>query len=125
MELVKQFGQERYEFILNETQTHQIITDVRNRFGELGVLYLSRANENVLMKIFEEYNLKFYELFRAAPHVFLRRGHPLSKLEKISLEDLKPYPRLNFVQIGITYHTALRCIILDERRRYHARLCDR
>lgn len=30
--------------------------------------------------------------------MFLRRGHPLSELEKISLEDLKPYPRLNFVQ---------------------------
>ena len=95
VELVKQFGQERYEFILNETQTYQIIMDVRNRFSDLGVLYLSKANENVLMKVFEEYNLKFYELF---PHVFLRKGHPLADREKINLNDLKPYPRLNFVQ---------------------------
>jgi len=78
VELVKQFGQDRYEFILNETQTFQIIMDVRNRFSDLGVLYLSRANENVLVKVFEEYNLKFYELFTAAPHVFLRKGHPLA-----------------------------------------------
>ena len=98
VELVKQFGQERYEFILNETQTYQIIMDVRNRFSDLGVLYLSKANENVLMKVFEEYNLKFYELFPAAPHVFLRKGHPLADREKINLNDLKPYPRLNFVQ---------------------------
>ena len=98
VELVKQFGQERYEFILNETQTFQIIMDVRNRFSDLGVLYLSKANENVLVKVFEEYNLKFYELFTAAPHVFLRKGHPLADREKILLEDLKPYPRLNVVQ---------------------------
>lgn len=98
VELVQQFGQERYEFILNETQTYQIIMDVRNRFSDLGVLYLSKANENVLMKVFEEYNLNFYELFTATPHVFLRKGHPLADREKISLEDLKPYPRLNFVQ---------------------------
>lgn len=98
VELVQQFGQERYEFILNETQTHQVIKDVRNRFSDLGILYLSKNNENVLMKIFEENNLNFYEIFSAAPHVFLRREHPLAKKEKIKLEDLKPYPRLSFVQ---------------------------
>ena len=98
VELVKQFGQERYEFILNETQTYQIIMDVRNRFSDLGVLYLSRGNENVLSKLFEDYNLKFYELFTAAPHVFLRKGHPLASRERIGLKDLEPYPRLNFVQ---------------------------
>jgi len=98
VELVQQFGQERYEFILNETQTHQIIIDVRNRFSDLGVLYLSGANENVLKKVFEEYALDFYELFTAAPHVFLRKGHPLAGREKIRLEELRPYPRLNFVQ---------------------------
>jgi hypothetical protein len=33
VEMVKQFGQERFEFILNETQTHQILEDVKNRFS--------------------------------------------------------------------------------------------
>lgn len=37
VELVQRFGQERYEFILNETQTHQVIEDVRNRFCDLGM----------------------------------------------------------------------------------------
>jgi len=98
VELVQRFGQERYEFILNETQTHQVIEDVRNRFSDLGVLYLSQSNENVLRKNFEEYGLDFHELFTAAPHVFLQRGHPLANREKIALKDLQPYPRLNFVQ---------------------------
>ena len=39
-DLIMQYGQERYEFIMNETQTHQIIEDVRNRFSDLGLLYL-------------------------------------------------------------------------------------
>ena len=30
--------------------------------------------------------------------MFLRKGHPLADQERISLDDLKPYPRLNFVQ---------------------------
>ena len=52
----------------------------------------------MLSKLFEDYNLKFYELFTASPHVFLRKGHPLASRERIGLKDLEPYPRLNFVQ---------------------------
>ncbi len=98
MELVQHFGQERFEFILNETQTHQIVEDVRNRFSDLGILYLCNNNENVLRKLFEEYNLNFYELFTAMPHIFIGINHPLAKRTSVKLEDLKPYPRLSFVQ---------------------------
>lgn len=98
VELVQQFGQERFEFILNETQTHQIIEDVRNRFSDLGILYLSNSNENVLRKVFEENNVKFYELFTATPHIFISKNHPLAKSTSITLEDLRQYPRLSFVQ---------------------------
>ena len=98
VELVQRFGQDRYEFILNETRTHQIIEDVRNRFCDLGVLYLCESNENVLQKRFDEYGLRFYELFTAMPHAFLRREHPLARKASVTLEELRPYPRLSFVQ---------------------------
>lgn len=98
VELVQQFGEERFEFILNETLTHQIIEDVRNRFSDLGILYLSKSNESVLKKTLEEYDLKFYELFTAKPHVFISKDHPLAKCSSVKLSDLKPYPRLSFVQ---------------------------
>lgn len=98
VELVQQFGQEQFEFILNETQTHQIIEDVRNRFSDLGILYLSNSNENVLRKVFEENNVKFYELFTATPHIFISKNHPLAKSASITLKDLRQYPRLSFVQ---------------------------
>lgn len=98
VELVQRFGQERFEFILNETQTYQIIEDVRNRFSELGVLYLSDSNEKVLKKLFREYNLVFNELLTASPHIFIRKEHPLAKRKSVTLEDLNPFPRLSFVQ---------------------------
>lgn len=98
VELVQQFGEERFEFILNETLTHQIIEDVRNRFSDLGILYLSKSNESVLKKTFEEYDLRFYELFTAKPHVFVSKDHPLAQRTSVKLCDLKPYPRLSFIQ---------------------------
>ena len=77
---------------------HQILEDVRNRFSDIGILYMSQENESVLTKLLEEYDLQFYELLCASPHVFLRRGHPLAQRPLLKLEDLKPYPRLSFVQ---------------------------
>jgi len=98
VELVQHFGQERFEFILNETQTHQIIEDVRNRFSDIGILYISNYNESVLKKVLEENNLSFHEIFSASPHVFLRKDHPLACRESLKLDDLRPYPKLSFVQ---------------------------
>lgn len=98
VEMVRSFGQERYEFILNETGTHQIIQDVKNRFSDLGVLYLCAENEAVMRRTLEEYGLIFYELFTVKPHVFIRAEHPLSKKKNIRLEELRKYPRLNFLQ---------------------------
>lgn len=98
VELVRKYGNEHYEFILNETQTHQIIEDVRNRFSDLGILFLSSENEGTLCRLFDEYSLNFIELFTAKPHVFISKEHPLAKNRSLTLEMLAPYPKLSFVQ---------------------------
>lgn len=98
VELVKHYGQERYDFYYNATGTHQILEDVKNRICELGVLYLSEENEAVLGKVLEEYGLVFVPMFYARPHVFLQKDHPLAGKAQVTLDDLAPYPRLNFVQ---------------------------
>ncbi len=98
VELVKRFGQERYAFYYNETGTHQILDDVKNRVCDLGILYLSHENEVVMRKVIEENHLVFTKLFSAKPHVFLQKDHPLASKKVVSVHDLAPYPRLNFVQ---------------------------
>ena len=98
VELVKRFGQERYAFYYNETGTHQILDDVKNRVCDLGILYLSHENEVVMRKVIEENHLVFTELFSAKPHVFLQKDHPLASKKVVSVHELAPYPRLNFVQ---------------------------
>lgn len=73
VELVKRFGQERYEFYYSETGTHQILDNVKNRVCDLGIIYLSDENETVIRKVLEEYRIVFTELFEAKPHVFYRK----------------------------------------------------
>lgn len=98
VDLVKEIGQERYEFWLNETGTHQVMEDVKNRISEMGIIYLSDSNRVFLQRILEEYHLTFHHLFYTDVHVFVRNSHPLAGNKKITLKDLEPYPRLNFVQ---------------------------
>lgn len=45
---------EEYEFAVHETQTNQVIENVRNMKSELGILFLSKFNEAVLQKLFRE-----------------------------------------------------------------------
>ena len=96
--MINQYNVEKYSFILRETQTGEIIDDVAQGKSELGILYLSEHNEDVLLKLLKKNELIFEELFVANPHVFISKEHPLAKKESLTIEDLKPYPYLVFEQ---------------------------
>jgi DNA-binding transcriptional LysR family regulator len=100
VDVVDEFGKERFEFILHETTVHQILDDVKNRFSDLGIIYISRDNELAIRKTLEDSKLAFYPLFSVKPQVFIRTDHPLAYKSRLSLKDLQDYPRINFMQGG-------------------------
>ncbi|WP_308617304.1 LysR family transcriptional regulator [uncultured Eubacterium sp.] len=98
VDVVNKYDAAEYNFTLRETQTGEIIDDVANGNSELGILYLSENNEDVLCKLFKKNNLVFEEIFEASPHIFISKNHPLADKDCISLEDLRPYPYLVYEQ---------------------------
>lgn len=96
--MVKEFDQDEYEFAIRESKTHEIIEDVKNLRSEIGVIYLNDFNEKVLNKILKDNGLIFTHLFDARPHIFVSSNNPLAKKEKLTIEDLDPYPRVSFEQ---------------------------
>ncbi len=98
VDVVNKYDANVYSFILRETQTGEIIDDVANGRSELGILYLFEHNEDVLTKLFKKNDLVFEEIFKASPHVFISKNHPLANNEIITLEELKPYPYLVYEQ---------------------------
>ncbi len=96
--LVKEYGQDRYEFSLRESRTYDIIEDVRTLRSELGVIYLCNFNREVMLSILKNAGLKFVSLFTAKPHVFVSNTSPLASYKQVTLEDLKPFPRLTYEQ---------------------------
>ena len=89
---------DQYSFIIRETQTGEIIDDVAGGRSEIGIIYLSENNEEVLSKMLKKNELVFEELFIANPHVFICKEHPLAKKDIIKVEELKAYPYLVFEQ---------------------------
>lgn len=98
VDVVNEYDTAEYNFTLRETQTGEIIDDVANGNSELGILYLSENNEDVLCKLFKKNDLVFEEIFEASPHIFISKNHPLADKDCISLEELKPYPYLVYEQ---------------------------
>lgn len=97
-QVVEAFSGDAYEFVLNETQTRQVVEDVRSRFSDVGVLYLSPVNEAMLGRALRDNRLEFTELFQAEPCAFMSRDHPLARRATVDADDLAPYPQLSFIQ---------------------------
>ena len=98
VKLLKDYGGDKYEFHMRETETYDIINDVATLRSEVGLLYLNKFNETVILKTLKDNNLSFTPLFKAKPHVFVGKDSPLASKKSISLKDLKPYPRLSYEQ---------------------------
>jgi len=98
VQLVKEHGQQQYEFAMRETKTYEIIEDVKTMRSEIGILFLNDFNRKVISKLLREANLQFHRLFVAQPHVFISIYNPLAKRKSVTMNDLEEYPYLSFEQ---------------------------
>ena len=66
--------------------------------SEIGIIYLSDFNKDVIGKLLREKHLEFHPLFRAPLHVFISRDNPLAGKKKVTMDDLKPFPFIQYEQ---------------------------
>lgn len=98
VDVIREFDAARYDFTLREEQTHEIIEDVAHMKSELGILYLSEHNREVIERMLAANELVFEGLFCATPNVFVCADHPLADHASVTLEDLEDYPFLSYEQ---------------------------
>ena len=125
VDLIKEYGQEEYDFSLRETQTYEIIEDVTRLRSEIGILFLNDFNETVISKILKSNELEFHQLFIAKPHVFISRKHPLANKSVITNKELEIYPYLSFEQGEHNSFYFSEEIFSDFERKKNIRVRDR
>ena len=96
--LVSEKKEESLNFRFLETSTSKVMEDVRDAVSEVGFIYLNDFNGKVIKQYLEAFDLKFDPLIAFQPHVFLSEFHPLAKKERITQEELHPYPVISFDQ---------------------------
>jgi len=93
---------DKYSYLIKETKTDEVLSNVRDYKSEIGVLSYSENNRNLINKLFREYDLEFYPLMQCETYAYLSNTHPLADREELSVEDLMDYPCITFDQSSET-----------------------
>ena len=97
-DVIKKNYPEKFVFSIHETKTKEVLEDVGSLKSEVGIVSFSHANENVIKKLFKEYQLEFTPLMKRDTYIYVWKGHPLAGREEISIEELSDLPCVSFDQ---------------------------
>lgn len=87
-----------YDVAIRETETQHILHDVSIKRSEIGIIAMSEKQLKLLNRALYINDLNLKRLAELKTYVFLRRRHPLSSQDRVTLEDLRPYPFVTYDQ---------------------------
>ena len=85
-------------FALKETQTHDVISDVKNSESNIGIIAVKKADSNIMNRFFRKNGISFLQISEASPHVFLRAEHPLADKSELNISELEEYFYISYEQ---------------------------
>lgn len=90
--------QQEFALELKETRTHEAIEQVKNALCDLGVIAMRKSESALMERYLAKNQLQFHSLAETAPHVFMRRGHPLSQHTIVEETELQAFPYVFYEQ---------------------------
>lgn len=96
--VIKKFNPEKFVFSIHETRTNEVLDNVRSLKSEIGIISYSGSNEDMIKKLFKEYQLEFFPLMKKDTYVYVGEKHPFAGRKVISIDELKDYPCVSFDQ---------------------------
>lgn len=122
---VKKYDTETYEFAMREEKTSEVIRDVAEGRSEIGVLYRSSYNKDVIKRLLDEKNLEFHPVVKTSAFVYIWKNHPLAEKKSLSYDDLKDYTLISFEQEGSDSNFLAEEILSDIEFPKHIIVTDR
>ena len=96
--LVNETTDPQYRFSLREMKTYDVIHETENAYCDIGIIAIKSCDTGVMERYLSKKGLVFTPFIKAMPHVFVRKGHPLSAHQRITLSQLREYPSLSYEQ---------------------------
>ena len=91
-------NEDEYDFALREIRTYEVIREVEMAYSDIGILAIKDGDFEMMKRYLGNKGIVFTQILRAAPHVFVRRGHPLADRTSLCYEDLKDLPYVSYEQ---------------------------
>ncbi len=95
---IRSMEPKKYVFSIHETKTKEVLEDVQSLKSEIGIISFSSSNENVIKKLFKDYQLEFVPLMKRDTYIYVWKNHKFASRKTISLAELKEYPCVSFDQ---------------------------
>lgn len=116
MKTIQYLSEDRYHVRLHETTTINVLRDVAARKSELGFLSLNHSAKKQLSQFIRAQGLEFCSLYTGKPFVFMWHSHPLAGRKSLTMEDLKPYPYIQYDQEDEPLHLFSEEPIIENHR---------
>lgn len=87
----------KYNHTLQETDMEEVIKHVTEDQADIGIIYIASRNMPRLSSILAARNLRFYEITKVNPSVYIRSNHPLADKPLVGTNDLEEYPYISFL----------------------------
>lgn len=75
-----------YKIALKETQTYDVINRVEKGYCDIGIIALKSTGYDIMKRVLQNEKLDFPFILKAKPHVFIRKGHVLSKHSVLTMQ---------------------------------------
>lgn len=96
LSMVKRAEENRYRFAIKETGMDAVIDDVYDHRSDIGVIFLTDNTESLIRRLLDARELEFHELAAVPPCIYVRKGHPLACMERVSESMLAGFPYVSF-----------------------------
>lgn len=96
--MINSVEENSYKISLKETQTYEVISETEKGYCDIGIIALKNTDYDIMKRILYNKKLTFEPVFKAKPHVFLRKGHLLSSEKVLTYHKLREYPFVSYEQ---------------------------
>lgn len=123
--MLNEFEGDTYKFSLRETQTYEVIKEVETAHSDIGIIAIKDGDDVIMRRYLDRIGLEFTPLLKAAPHVFLRKGHPLLVNKILNYDMLRDYPYVSYEQGKKNFSFFTEEMMDEVNVKKHIRISDR
>lgn len=108
-----------------ECKTQEVLENVEKGISDIGIIFHTEKSKSMMIQELRKKDLIFNHISYQKPHIYVRKGHPLSVKNSVYSHDVEKYPFVTydqtvnnsavFTESVIRYHKIKRAIYVTDR----------